>query len=166
MTTRTLEKEALLVEKQKVLEAYLSGLDKKIRETEKALDSIYEGVYTAPKPSESHSDTTRSQQSKLAIETERRLSSLKSTRAAAGQIFLQKVICPTVGALIAIEDIGFREIEYYFVVPGQGGESLFLDKTEIMFISLQSPILEAVSGTKEGDSFDFRGRKLRLVAIS
>ena len=153
------------MEKQKVLRAYLSYLDRKIQETEKALDSIYEGVYTAPKPSESHSDTTRSQQSKIALETERRLSSLKSTRAMSSRIFSQKAIYPAVGALIAVEDAAFGEIEYYFVVPGQGGEGLFFGEVEIMSISLQSPILEAISGVKEGDSFDFRDRKLKLVSI-
>jgi len=91
---------------------------------------------------------------------------LKSTRAAASLISSGKAIYPAVGALIAIEDAGFRETEYYFVVPGQGGESLFLDETEIMSISLQAPILEVVSKIKEGDSFDFRGRKLKLIAIS
>ncbi len=152
--------------KREILEAYLNYLNKKIQETEKALESIYRGIDAAPTPSESHSDTTRSQLSRVALETSSRLSSLKSTRATAGLISSEKAIYPAVGALVAIEDAGFREIEYYFVVPGQGGESLFLGETEIMSISMQAPILEIVSKIKEGDSFDFRGRKLKLLSIS
>jgi len=154
------------MEKQKVLETYLEFLDKKVQEISKALDSIHVGVDTAPTPSESHSDTTRSQQSRVALETEGRLSSLKSTRAAAILISSAKLSHPTVGALIEIEDIGFGDVEYYFVVPGQGGETLLIGETEIMSISLQAPILEAVSKVKEGDFFDFRGRRLRLSSIS
>lgn len=152
--------------KQEVIEAFLDYLDKKIQETEKALESIYRGIDTAPTPSESHSDTTRSQLSRVAMETSGRLSSLKSARATAGLISSGKAIYPAVGALIAIEDIGFGETEYYFVVPSQGGESLFLRETEIMSVSLQAPILEVVSKIREGDSFDFRGRKLKFLAIS
>lgn len=152
--------------KKEVLQEYLEYLDKKIGEMQKALDSIYRGIDTAPTPSESHSDTTRSQQSRVALETSGRLSSLKSTRAAAAMILSVKLASPVAGALIAVEDAVFKDTEYYFVVPGQGGESVFLGETEILFVSVQAPILEAISQIKEGDDFEFRGRKLRLASIS
>lgn len=156
----------LQVKKQEVLKTYLGFLDRKIQETSKALESIHVGIDTAPTPSESHSDTTRSQQSRVALETEGRLSSLKSTRAAAALISSEKAVCLAVGALVVVQDVAFGDEEYYFVVPGQGGESLLLGEVEIMSISLQAPILEAVSKVKEGESFDFRGRMLKLVSIS
>jgi hypothetical protein len=154
------------MDKQDVLKEYLSFLDNKIRGTEKALESIYRGIDTAPTPSESHSDTTRSQQSRVALETSGRLSSLKSTRAAASMIPSVKLASPVTGALIAVEDVVFKDVEYYFVVPGQGGESVFLDEAEILFVSAQAPILEAISKSKEGEYFEFRGRRLKLISIS
>ncbi|MBU2568413.1 MAG: hypothetical protein KJ967_06540 [Elusimicrobia bacterium] len=154
------------MDKKEVLREYLEYLDRKIGETQKALDSIYHGIDTAPTPSESHSDTTRSQQSKIAAETSDRISSLKKTRAMASLISSEGAGCIGVGALVAIEDISFGGMEYYFVVPGQGGESLFLGDAEVMSISLQAPILEAISSAKERDLLDFRGRKLKLVSIS
>ena len=152
--------------KQKVIEVYLNYLDRKIKDTENALESLYEGIDTAPGPSQSHSDTTRFQQSRVALETEGRLSSLKGTRAVATLIPSVKLSSPIVGALIEIEDLGFGETEYYFVVPWQGGESFLLDNTEVMSVSPQAPILDAVANAKEGDIFEFRGRRLKLASIS
>lgn len=151
--------------KEVVLKAYLDFLDKKIAETEKALESIYHGVDTAPSHSESHSDTTRSQQSRVGMEVSTRLSSLKKTRGMAGMISSERAIFPGAGALITVKD-DFGEEEYYFVVPGQGGESLFVDEVEVLSVSADAPILESISKTKVGDVFEFRSRRLTFTDIS
>jgi hypothetical protein len=155
-----------VMDKQVVLNAYIDFLDKKVLDTENALKSIYKGVDTAPTPSESHSDTTRSQQSRVALETATRLSSLKTTRASMTVMQLKKSIVPEIGALIIVEDTAFKDREYYFVVPDGGGESIEFEETEVLFVSIQAPILEAVSKVKIRSSFEFRGRKLSLIAIS
>lgn len=152
--------------KEVLLKTYLNYLDKKIAETEKALESIYHGVDTAPTHSESHSDTTRSQQSRVGMEVSNRLSSLRKTRFVASTIPSGKFGFLAVGALIVLED-SFKEKECYFVVPDDGGESLFLDdNTEVLFVSIDAPILGPVSKLRVGDTFEFRGRKLTLIEMS
>lgn len=151
--------------KEVVLKAYLNYLDKKISEMEKALESIYHGVDTAPSHSESHSDTTRSQQSRVGMEVSNRLSSLKKTRSMAVMISSKRAIFPGVGALITVKD-DFGEEEYFLVVPGQGGESLFVDEVEVLSVSADAPILESISKTKVGDVFEFRSRRLTFADIS
>lgn len=155
----------LLVDKQKVIGAYFDYLYKKIKSTENVLESLYRGIDSAPGPSQSHSDTTRFQQSRIAIETEKRLSSLKKMRASATTISPTKSSSPEIGALIVIKDNDSEEEEYCFVVSEGGGESLIVGETEILFVSIQAPILEAISKATLGDSFEFRGRGLTLVKI-
>jgi hypothetical protein len=151
------------MDKQVVLRVYTELLDKKIQEAGKALESIHRGIDTAPTPSESHSDTTRSQQSRVAMEMEERLSSLRKTRAEAGMV---QSGCSAIGALIVLEDSVLKDQEYYFVVPGQGGESLFFDDIEVLSVSTNAPILEPISRAKVGERFEFRGRTLTLVEMS
>jgi hypothetical protein len=152
--------------KENVLRVYIEYLDKKIEKTEKALSAIYEGIDSAPTPSQSHSDTTRSQQSRVASETATRLSSLRTTRASMAFMRSKKSITPEIGALIVIEDIGSKDNEYYFVVPDGGGESIEFEGTEVLFVSTRAPILETLSKIKTGELFEFRERKLILTEIS
>lgn len=152
--------------KQDIVKTYLEHLDKKIEKSEKALNSLYEGVYSAPGPSQSHSDTTRFQQSNIASDTDVRLISLKKVRAIMATTLLRKSQSVEIGALIVIEDSVYKEREYYFVVPEQGGDSLDFDGIEIFFVSLQAPIIESISNAKQNDQFEFRGRRLILQEIS
>ena len=99
--------------KQEILTAYIKHLDEKIEKTEQALESICHGIDTAPTPSESHSDTTRSQQSRVALEISNRLSALKKAKTSASAISSTKFISLEVGALVVIQD-DFGEKEYYF----------------------------------------------------
>jgi len=154
------------MKKESVLRVYIEYLEKKVRKTEEALNAIYEGIDSAPTPSQSHSDTTRSQQSRVASETATRLSSLKTTRASMAFMQSKKSTTPEIGALIVVEDVGFKDKEYYFVVPDGGGESIEFEGTEILFVSTRAPILEALSKIKTGDFFEFRGRRLVLIEIS
>lgn len=151
--------------KQDIVKIYLEHLDKKIEKNEKALDSLYEGVYSAPGPSQSHSDTTRFQQSNIASDTDIRLTSLKKVRTIIATMLLRKSQSVEIGALIVIEDSVHKEREYYFVVPDGGGESIEFEGVEILFVSIQVPMVEATSRVKIGDSFEFRGRKLILIEI-
>lgn len=152
--------------KENVLKAYIEYLEKKVKNTEEALSAIYEGIDSAPTPSQSHSDTTRSQQSRVASETATRLSSLRTTRASMAFVQSKKSTSPEIGALIVIEDVEFKDREYYFVVPDGGGESIEFEGIEVLFVSTRAPILETLSKIKTGDSFEFRGRKLVLIKIS
>lgn len=154
------------MDKQKVLDVYLAYLEKKIQESEVALASIHKGIDTAPTPSESHSDTTRFQQTGVATVMMNRLSSLKTSKASIALMRSRELTAPDIGALIVIEDLGLEEKEYYFVVSGGGGESIELEGTEVLFVSTQAPILEPISKTKVGEPFEFRGRQLALVEIS
>lgn len=151
--------------KQDIVKTYLEHLDKKIEKNQKALDSLYEGVYSAPGPSQSHLDTTRFQQSNIASDTDMRLTSLKKIRTIIATTLLRKSQSVEIGALIVIEDSVHKEREYYFVVPDGGGESIEFKGVEILFVSIQVPMIEATSRVKIGNFFEFRGRKLILIEI-
>jgi len=153
--------------KQKVLKAYIDFLDDKIEKTQGSLESIQKIINDAPTPSESHSDTTRFQQSQLASDTLCRLASLRQTRTLAASIPCESLDCPVAGALVVIQDKRSGEKECYFIIPGQGGgESLSVDGLEIIPISFKAPILAPISGIRVGDTFKFRGRELILLEIS
>jgi len=154
------------MDKQNVLRVYLESLDKKIEEVAGNLQSIYSNIDAAPTPSESHSDTTRSQLSQVALGISERLSSLKTTRAMTSSSSSSRLIRPTIGALIEVEDNRTKEKVYYFVVHGVGGESLLLDGSKVFSVSINAPILNPISKIKIGDTFEFRGRRLTLTEIS
>lgn len=151
--------------KQDVLTAYLDFLDKKIQEVKANLESIYSDIDASPTPSESHSDTTRSQLSQVALEISARLSSLQNTRARAISISSSPLIHPAIGALIAVEDNHTKKKVYYFVVHGVGGASLLVDNSNVFFVSINAPILNPIFKIKVGDTFEFMGRMLTLVEI-
>lgn len=152
--------------KQDIVKTYLEHLDKKIEKNQKALDSLYEGVYSAPGPSQSHSDTTRFQQSNIASNADARLAFLRKIRTIIAMTFLKESQSVEIGALVVVEDVAFKDKEYYFVVPDGGGESIEFEGVEVLFVSIRAPILEAVLKIKTGEFFEFRGRRLVLIEIS
>ena len=142
-------------------------LDNKVKTTQESLESIQQIINDAPKPSESHSDTTRFQQSQLASDTLNRLASLKKARMLADSILPEPSNCLSAGALVLIQDRESGERDYYFVVPSQGGgESLLVDGLEIMTVFFRAPILAPIHEIKVGDTFKFRGKELILLEIS
>jgi len=153
------------MDKKEVLRAYIQFLDQKIEDMEKSVDSLHRGVDTAPGPSQSHSDTTRFQQSGVASEASKRIGPLKRLRASIGLVSCKKSDYPGVGALIVLEDSTYKEKEYYFVISEQGGDTLEFDEGEVFFVSTQSPILEIVKDLKKGDTFEFRRRRLTFLDI-
>ena len=152
--------------KQDVIDIYILTLEKTIREIEVSLKTIRIDIDDSPSPTQSHSDTTRSRLAGVESEISRRLSSLRETRIMADSIFSRKLDYPTVGALIEIMDKNAGKKEYYFIIPGGGGERLNVNGLEVISVSMGAPIIEVISETQVGRTVEFRGRTLTLLDIS
>jgi len=153
------------MDKKQVLKKCLGFLGDKIRDMEKSLASIQKGVIDSPGPSQSHSDTTRFQQSNVALGVDRRIEELKE------KVFLLQGVDLTpkdtifVGALFTLRYEGARENMVYFLVQKGEGDTIEIDSEEVMFISANAPIAEAVIGKKKGDKISFRNRVLEIVEV-
>lgn len=153
------------MDKKQVLKKYLEFLGDKIRDMETSLASIQRGVIDSPGPGQSHSDTTRFQQANVALGVDRRIGELKEK-----VVLLQGVDSTPkdtifVGAMFTLRYEGARENMVYFLVQKGEGDTIEIDGEEIMFISANAPIAEAVIGKKKGDKAIFRGRTLEVIDV-
>lgn len=153
------------MDKKQVLKKYLDFLGDKIRDMEKSLASIQQGVIASPGPGQSHSDTTRFQQANVALGVDRRIGELKEKAALLQGVDLTPKDTIFVGALFTLRYEGSRENMVYFLVQKGEGDTIEIDGEEIMFVSANAPIAEAVISKKKGDRVNFRDRVLEIIEV-
>jgi len=155
------------MDKRQILDAYIESQREKNEKMKASLDRIHQGINQAPGPSQSHSDTTRFQESNVVLGLEERARELSEKI-----LLLERLradLCPNesifVGALFSLKDTATGEINTYFLVEKGEGDFLEIDGREIIFVSVTAPIAQVVMGKKKNDKVNFRGRVLEVVEV-
>lgn len=77
---------------------------------------------------------------------------------------LEKIDTTTVFSKVALGALVETTMGHFFVTIGVG--SVEFEGKNIMVISPQSPIGQVIAGKLAGDTFDFRGKTQKIIAIS
>ncbi len=153
------------MDNQKIREACIKEKEEKLRKLEESFEATKQYAADAPGSSQSHSDTSKFQHSNLALGTEMRIQEakeeLRMLQALPGSS-KEKVF---VGACFVLRDLNSGQADNYFLIPKGGGDFLEVDGEEIMVISEESPIAEAVMGKRKGEVISFREKKLMIQEI-
>ena len=146
--------------KNNILKLLLDRLSAKLSSSTRALNKVHEDIEDSPSPSQSHSDTTRSQLSGVAnemtrmIEAFRRDSNILSKAISVGNI-------PENGSVevwTVFEVENSTESNWYMILPIQGGESIEFEGILITFIGTDSPIALNSTGKVVGQEFVVDGK--------
>jgi len=155
------------MDKWQILDTYIESQKQKLEDMKVSLDRIHQGISQAPGPSQSHSDTTRFQESGVALELDERIRGLQEKI-----LLLERLrtdLRPNesvfVGALLGLRDVVTGEINTYFLVEKGEGDFLEIDDREIIFVSAAAPIVQAAIGKKKGDFMNFRGKTFKIAEV-
>lgn len=154
------------MDKQKIVKALLTELDKDYSKLLKIYEEHKQGCIEAPGPMQSHSDTSRFQLGKLADETAQRLEKLEKLIRFFKQIEIKKNNDIQVGTLVKIEEDG--EIIYFYITPeGVGGQKFESEGVLIQTISMDSPFGKALFSKKPKQEIELQVpvgiRKLKIL---
>jgi transcription elongation GreA/GreB family factor len=150
-----------------VFNAILAALEVQIQQSEKILKNQHRLINATATPSQSHSDTSRFQESevvagmtKSSIELCETFHTLNSFRARLGEGVLDRVV---MGSVIKVTCPDFEE--YYVLLPCGGGMEASVDEVNVCVASPNSPFGKAVCNKKVGDKFCLGDNELTIVQI-
>ena len=155
------------MDKSQILGFYIKDQKGKVDDMKVSLERLNQGIDQSSGPNKSHSDTTRFQESGIALELDERVSQLQKKilllerlSAVLGQ--KEQVF---VGSLFTLRELPRGETFTYFVVEKGEGDFIEFDDQEIIFVSFTAPIVQTVVGKKKGDLVIFRGKEFEITEV-
>jgi len=130
-----------------------------------SLETVRREAREAPGANVSHSDTSKFQQSNLALGIQGRINEIEFILRFLGNLSTDKRDEIVVGSLFAVENQSCKENNYYLLVSIGGGETFAISDRTIMTISAQAPLAIALIGKKAGYKVNFRGDDLKVVEV-
>ena len=149
-------------EKPDIHKRFTELLSEALRKTERSLEELRERIRDSPGANQSHSDTTKSQLSAVALGTEKQIIELREMRDAlkfASTPFAGPTIKP--GALIEVEQNGSSD--WFLLLPKARGDSVETNGVEITAISVQTPMAQALLHRSVGDTIPWRNGDMKIV---
>jgi len=153
------------MKKKTVVEAYIRTKEENIKGLQQALESIRQDVIDAPGSNVSHSDTSRFQHSNLALEHERRLIDAERSLGMFKAVPQASFTSIFVGSFFVLMNKKTGEQSFYLLIPEGGGDWFEADGIEVLSISEEGPLAQALRGKEKGDKVTFRDRTLEVVDV-
>lgn len=150
--------------KEEIAKAFLSLLEGQLSRYEETLAETRRQVIDAPSANQSHSDTSKSQLSGLALGQEGRLKEIELTIRSLKSLDISPRDRIVAGAVFTVES-GEQGAKNYFMFPGAQPAEVQVDGVTIMSISAKSPIGVAVLGKRKGEKVSFSGLKVEITGI-
>ena len=156
--------------KEALLRMTIEKFRKEQHEMEKRLETVRQAAIDAPGAMQSHSDTTKSQMSRLAEEMAGSIVKKRETIRALESFSLERYEQSTdkvqVGSLVEVESQG-DELERYIILPGGAGLELEdEDGINVLAVSPDSPLAGVLLGRRKGSQIKFQvGQKIRELKI-
>ena len=154
-----------------VFEAVLNAVKSQLERLEQAVETQHKVIDTTPGPTQSHSDTSRFQESEVVQEMTKSLEELRQVWSELN--FFRADIKPTssqiasVGSVVIIDSSGSSDI--YMILPCGGGTEITVeDGKTVSVITQNSPLALAIIGKTKGAEFELRTktvRKLKLLEV-
>lgn len=152
-----------MLEKSKVIEALLVHLEGICRNMESSLQELRERVRDAPGANVSHSDTTKSQLSAVALGSEAQLLECRHMVAALQSVCTTSSSSVCVGSLTMVR--APHGDEWYLILPKARGDSVVIGGVEVTAISVTAPLSKALLNHSVGEIISWRGVSLEVVHI-
>ena len=156
-----------MLEKRNVLETFIKAQEEKIERLKQSSKSTQQSAREAVGSMVSWSDTTKFQQSNLALRLKIRVEEIREKIKLLKSLVFN--LAPTntisIGALFSLRDINTGEVITYFLVQRGEGDFVEIDGQEVIFISVTAPIVKVVIGKKKSDMVSFRDRVLEIVEV-
>lgn len=165
MMAKYLEERRKKMDKKQVLKACIEKYEKRITDLEQSFETTKKHVIEAPGSNVSHSDTSKFQQSNLALGIQKRLIEVKLAFSQLRTLSPVANDAIFVGALFSLKNLDSGEITNYLLIPEGGGDLFDVDGEEVMSISAGAPLTEAIMGKKKGDRVNFRDRVLEITEV-
>lgn len=152
------------MDKQKILSQLIIEQENRYNNLVGETKKIIELVNESPSAAESHSDTSRSQNSWLADSTNHKsielFQQINNAKKYKFNNLEGKIIT---GNLINLE---VNKISgWYFILPFFGGQTIQMESNKIAVINTQSPIAQKIIGQKKGYEFPFMNRNYTIVEV-
>jgi transcription elongation GreA/GreB family factor len=158
--------------KQKLLQHVVEALTQERRNTERSLEAARSAAIEAPGAMQSHSDTTKSQMSRLSEEMQRSIDekdlALRALNALMYSGLPSNVEAVKVGSVVEVRD-GRNERAIYFILPAGGGIKVVDGDRTILVVTPRAPLSVALLGKRRGETVKLqigpRHRELTVVDI-
>lgn len=154
----------MLINKGTIVEKFIDFLDSHLKELAHALSETQQGARDAPGSNVTHSDTSKSRLSDVALGLQKRVLELNEARAAFNNMS-SKMSTVGIGALVGIKDPVTDEMRYYFIVPKSGGYKVEVGTISITSISLGAPFCRLLINKEVGDEVAFQGKEFEIELI-
>ena len=153
------------MKKKEVIDAFIGMLEERVRKFEQSLADTQRRASEAPGSNVSHSDTTKSQLSDVALGIQDQLIVTREFLEQLRMVSIREYGSVSVGALFSAKDGGNGEVNHFLIVPGGGGDSTEVDGTEITSLGRAAPLAQAFLKHRKGDKVTFRGRTLEIIDV-
>ena len=152
------------IDKATIIEKFIGFLEDHLKEVEHALSETQRGARDAPGSNVTHSDTSKSRLSDVALGLQKRVLELNEARAAFNNMS-PKMSRVGVGAFVGIKNPVTDEMRYYFIVPKSGGYKIEADTISVTSISIGAPFCRLLISKEVGDEIMFQGKEFEIEMI-
>lgn len=160
------------MDKKRIIDALIEKLETELATSRQSLDSVRRAVENAPGAMQSHSDTTRFQQARVAEELQRQLRQKTEVIALLNR-FCQGALqvrrdAVDIGSLVEVEEHG--QLATYLILPEGGGSIVSVDGRTVAILTGKAPLASAMMRHVAGDTVHFRlgrepERRLTVLGI-
>lgn len=154
----------MAIEKATVVQKFIESLEENLNTLQHALDETRRGAIEAPGSNVTHSDTSKSRLSDVALGLEGRVREVNGALVSL-RYPISTVSRITIGALVGVEDIQSGEVSYYYVVRQAGGHTICIDEISVTSISAGAPFCRNLMNKEVGDDFEFQGKELQIEFV-
>lgn len=153
------------MQKMDLIKEAIKLQEKNISNLKKSLEVTRGEAADAPGANVSHSDTSKFQQSNLALGIQKRIDEAERVLLLMRSLPETKFDTVLVGSFFTIENQSDKETTYYLFTSDGGGETFVVDGKEITTISVGAPLSQVMIGQKVGHKVNFRGCNLKITDI-
>lgn len=155
----------MTIQKTVVVQKFRELLEQQLEGARHALNKTQEGAREAPGSNVTHSDTSKSRLSDVAVGLQRRVADIDAALAAL-RYPVSPVSVATIGALVSVRDTEGDSVTHYYIVRYAGGNIVEVDGVNIMSISAGAPLGRMLMNKEEGDDFRHQGKTLEIVSVA
>lgn len=149
--------------KLKIIAAFDIHFSEVCQKMESSLKGLRDRIRDAPGANVSHSDTTKSQLSAVALGTEEQL--LECRQMLAALQAMKGVLSTSVQVGSLVEVGSDHDTEWYVILPKARGDSLMVEGTEITAISAISPLAKALLNRTVGEKINWSGSVFEIRSV-
>ena len=154
----------MTIRKAAVVQNFIELLEEHRRSIQHALDETQCGARDAPGSNVTHSDTSKSRLSDVALGLERRVIEINKALAALAYPLLTTSRV-TIGALVGVRDVQSNQIDCYYIVRQGGGNTVNVDEMTITSISVGAPFCRSLMDKEAGDDVEYQEKELQIEFV-